>query len=40
MPKSTRKSDNEQIKDVKKGKKDIASPTQTIKPKEICKVTY
>lgn len=37
MPKSTRKSDNEQMKDVKKGKKDIASPTQTIKPKEICK---
>lgn len=36
MPKSTRKSDSEQVKDVKKGKKET-SPTLTVKPKEICK---
>jgi len=37
MPKTTRKSESELVKEVKKGKKDITSPTLTVKPKEICK---
>ena len=40
MPKTTRKSESELVKEVKKGKKDITSPTLTVKPKEICKVNY
>ena len=38
MPKASRKSESEPVKEIKKAKKDASIPTLVVKPKEVCKV--
>jgi len=37
MPKASRKSESEPVKEIKKAKKDASIPTLVVKPKEVCK---